>query len=918
MEDWQEFEYYCIKRHLELYDNHVAWHQSVIPEDELYKAGFIHDFNKTRLLRLAKQREEKGIARYGDYGMDFLAYDEETKTYHACQSKYYKEKRLRAEDLATFMFVIRRTKNIGYLYTLDITKMTGDLRDDIANDTEFIKHIKLPDFKSSTMSIESSINNETEYELRPYQIEAIEAIKGEGRKSIEIACGLGKTLIAGHVLKTSEYKKIICIAPLRVSVDQLMTRIRPFLPGNYKHLLVDSDSEGTTDVDLIKNTIENEEYLVIYSTFKSAQEILDDLLIGDEDEYLIVDEVHNALNMELFVNKFDNILLMSATIQQELYEVFDDVDCVYKYGIADAIKNGYICDYQVSLPFIEGDKNEEVSVSTLENDLDAKIEFLVTGMLKTGSRRCIVYLINCAECNPFTEKLQKHFLEYHGIDKVWCNKIDNGVSSSERKRILKDFQNDKSSDFYIITSVRILDEAIDIPKCDSEFITCVGNSTSDIRTVQRLQRGGRLDKDNINKKNNLFIWCEDWSKTINALSLLKESDIDFNKKIRIINRIYNDGSDKDKEKLVDEKTMELKKYITIKCMNIDEIWKMKYNMLKQYIAEHGKLPQQREEYLGCHLGAWCCTQRKQYDKKILNVDKIKQMEALIVWRWTEKKLPWDQLFNMLNTFMAKNKRMPKRNEIFQGYPLGAWQSKQKTKYNNKTLDSDKIQLFQAINGWKWAKKQKNKNQTWDASYTLLKEFVKENKIVPKRTDIYEGFRIGQWVGKQRLHYTNNILTDNEKIQQLEEIDTWYWSEKKTSKPLTWDEAYGTLLQFIKENNALPKTRQEYKDFKLGEWIVRQRVHYNNNKLDNHKVQKLQEIKIWSWNMKMTWDEVYNSLLQFVKENNTLPKYNQDYKTIDWKGWIDRQKNNKIIGKLTEEQIQMLNQIPNWKWSKKQN
>ena len=71
-------------------------------------------------------------------------------------------------------------------------------------------------------------------------------------------------------------------------------------------------------------------------------------------------------------------------------------------------------------------------------------------------------------------------------------------------------------------------------------------------------------------------------------------------------------------------------------------------------------------------------------------------------------------------------------------------------------------------------------------------------------------------------------------------------------------------------------------------------------------------------MKMTWDEVYNSLLQFVKENNTLPKYNQDYKTIDWKGWIDRQKNNKIIGKLTEEQIQMLNQIPNWKWSKKQN
>ena len=81
------------------------------------------------------------------------------------------------------------------------------------------------------------------------------------------------------------------------------------------------------------------------------------------NEYLVIDEVHNALNMSEFVNKFDQGLFMSATIPEELYEVFDDANRVYKYGISEAIKNGYICDYQVSLPYITGHNNEELELS---------------------------------------------------------------------------------------------------------------------------------------------------------------------------------------------------------------------------------------------------------------------------------------------------------------------------------------------------------------------------------------------------------------------------------------------------------------------------------------------------------------------------------------------------------------------------
>lgn len=842
MEDWQEFEYYCIQRHLELYDTHIAWHQSVIPEDELYKAGFIHDFNKTRLLRLAKQREEKGLMRYGDYGMDFLAYDEETKLYHAGQSKYYKEKTLTANDLGTFFCVMRRTRNHGYLYTLDTTKLTCDLRDDIANDLEFIKHIKLPDFKSSIVSIESSIINETEYELRPYQIEAINAIKGEGRKSIEICCGLGKTVIAGHVLKESTYKIVICIAPLRVSVDQLMSRIRPFLPSHYKHLLVDSDSGGTTDVDTIKNTLEKEEYLVIYSTFKSAQDILDDLLIGDEDEYLIVDEVHNALNMELFVNKFDNVLLMSATIQQELYEVFDDVDCVYKYGIADAIKNGYICDYQVSLPYITDDKNEEISVNNLDKEMDAKVEFLVTGMLKTGSRRCIVYLRNCAECEPFMDKLQKHFLDFHGIDRVWYDKIDNGVSSSERKRILKDFQNDKSYDFYIITSVRILDEAIDIPKCDSEFITCVGDSTSDIRTVQRLQRGGRLDKDNITKKNNLFIWCEDWSNAINALSLLKESDIDFHKKIRIMNGIYDDGSNKEKEKLVDEKTMELQKYMMVKCLSIEEKWELKYNLLIEFIGEHHKLPKKNDTYNGVNISGWCQEQKTTYKNGIMSNERKLKLEQIPLWLWREQQLrkprKWEDTFKVVQNFFEVHKRMPKKIERFDDVMIGNFCQLQKNYYNNGKLSNERIAKIEKLENWRWGDKQLTKPFTFQESFEALNNFVKLYSRLPQQKDKYNDYSVGQFCCTQRLIYNSGKMSDERKNKFME-INIWKW---KIYPDDLWNSNFQLLHDFIKDNKRMPKDKEVYNGVQLYSWCCVQRINYKNNIMDDEHKQKIEIIQ----------------------------------------------------------------------------
>ena len=565
----------------------------------------------------------------------------------------------------------------------------------------------------------------------------------------------------------------------------------PFLDNKYKCLLV--DTEGTTDIDEIELEIENNEYLIIFSTFKSAEDLLNEIVTGEE--YLIVDEVHNALNMGDFINKFENCLLMSATIPEKLYEEFDDIINVYNYGIAEAIQNKYICDYEVHLPFID---NGIIEVSK-DFPGDAKVEFLITGMLKTGSRRCIVYLSSCAECELFMNMFKESMSKYHGIDKVWCEKIDNTVNSKERTRILHEFQNNKDNDFYIITSVRILDEAIDIPKCDSEFITYVGEQSSDIRTVQRLQRGGRLDSENPMKKNNLFIWCEDWSKAVNILTLLKDSDINFYKKIRVINRNYDENSNEIIKEFINKKTIELIKYISIQCLSLDERWNEKYVILQEFIKKYDRLPKTREKYKNIKIGSWCSWQKQNYKIKILNDEKIKNLEKIEKWKWIEEKL--------------------------------------------------------------------KKNLSWDENYKILLDFIKENNRIPTATEEHNNIKIGIWCTNQKTSYNNNKL-DNKRIKKLEEIEEWYWENYVS---LLWKETYLILLDFIKENNRIPKIKEEYKNIYIGKWCDLQKQNYKKKILNNKRIEKLEQIEGWKWVCKILWDDYYLILQDYVKENNRIPK-----------------------------------------------
>jgi superfamily II DNA or RNA helicase len=923
-EGWNQYEHHIVEHHYTKH-KHTVWHWSFIPEEHLYNAGYINDYNKHRLERLAKFKE--GTNRHKDYGLDGLSMDLEN-TYHGLQAKYYLTNKVSANDIGTFQSVTRRLNkknplSKGYLYTS--TNLEPTLAEDIECIGDIIHEKVLfePEDKRTTRH-QKKIIKETDLPLRQYQKDALESLKEEreGLGTLSLFCGGGKTLIAGHYLSTLKPKIIVMIAPLKISVDNLCQRMECFFDG-YEHLVIDSDSGNTTDADVAKEKLEQDKPIVLYTTFASAVNVLSEIFAEKEelfeDSFCLVDECHNIVNnTELceFISRFYDGLLMSATIPEELYEVID-CEPVYEYGMAEAIKEGYCVDYNVWLPLVV--KKEETNAIEIDvpedfekSDLCAKVLFLVNGMLQTGSKRCIVYLRNIDECAAFNELFTKVCKEYHGLSS-WTETIDCNVKQEKRRTILEDFQSEKEdlTTLHILTSVRILDEAVDVVRCDSEFITYVGVNADDKRAVQRLQRGGRLDSMNLSKKNNLFIWCSEYASMLSMLSLLKESDPEFHTKLRILNGSYDAGGKKESVEKSAVQLGDLQKYVEVRCLSDDEVWEQKRLILINYIKINNIYPRSTSTNTDeKKIGLWVKNQRRNYVKKGLSNKRIELLNTINGWLWKTERKSFDYYYNKLKGFYELYKRLPCKgtNKTSIDYELGWWASRIRSKYKKTKLEKEYIELLNKLDFWKWILPKK----TFEENLKLYLNFVNANHKEPTTSskNINEK-QIGTWASQQRSKNNNNTINQSYK-KILNSTAGWKWELDD------FDEKFNNIKEFCNINNKLPTQHSKNEnEKKLGRYIQNMRKSYKNNTMSDERKKSLNSLTNWSWDdSKNTFNDNYKLWEQFINDNRRHPlARSEDSNEKFISDWVSRiryyYKNESTI--LKKEHIEILNNNSNWVW-----
>ena len=122
----------------------------------------------------------------------------------------------------------------------------------------------------------------------------------------------------------------------------------------------------------------------------------------------------------------------------------------------------------------------------------------------------------------------------------------------------------------------------------------------------------------------------------------------------------------------------------------------------------------------------------------------------------------------------------------------------------------------------------------------------------------------------------------------------------------WDAMYKKLCLYTEEfGNA--DVSSSYEDTSLAIWVLNQRQYYKKRQLSQDRIDKLNDINFkWEF-LKETWDNYYDKLAEFIKQNNCLPSKQNCTDSI-LIGWVDRQRVNYKKNKLEDYKIEKLNAI----------
>jgi len=545
----------------------------------------------------------------------------------------------------------------------------------------------------------------------------------------------------------------------------------------------------------------------------------------------------------------------------------------------------------------------------LDYDLTIKCLFLISGMLETGSRKCIVYCGCIEECDAFNVIFKKIVEEYHYLE-CWVSSITADTGLKRRETILREFQENENK-ISILCSVRILNEGINIVKCDSVFITKVNKN--EITAVQRMCRAIRINRDNLNKVAQCFIWADDLDKTVEMLQFLKTNDeTGFFNKIVTRNGNYDRKSNSAEVQMEMDYTKTVREYISVKCMNYEDRWKMRLQEVSSYIDKNGKRPAESNKDTEIkRLGQWISRQQHNYSKteQIMKNEEIRELWEQFIKKYEtyfiSNEEQWKNVLKEVSEYIDEYKMKPSpHNKDTEIKRLGSWISNQQTNYS-KTKDIMKNEEIREL--WEqFIKKYQeyfiSNEEQWKMCLQEVMNYIDENEKIPSTIDKDSKIKkMRQWIKNQQRNYTNKkYIMENEEIREL-----WKQFVKKYKKYLIfneekWKMRLQEVMNYIDENEKIPSTTDKDVEIKrYGQWISHQQEIYPTKKhiMVNEDIRKLWEGFVKKYqeyfiSNEERWKNTLKEVVIYIDKNNKRPyQRDKDVKIKKLGIWIGTQQKN---------------------------
>ena len=929
------------------------------PETILIENGIIGSHNAARL----KRKEERVNPLQQDTGIDIIAMSSDTECYLVQCKNGYKQG-VSMIDLAGFMCWMASLPSkqgaVYYTNKLSLNVRTLPIQDRI-------KYNRVPfdtSYMPSTQITSPSINTNSEPEAvetavlvfipDPEKLEyqqmakkaAIVYFTENDNGILSMPCGTGKTYTA--YLIAQEFNKIFIVSPLKEFAKQNLDRFVEYGYPRKNTLLVDSD--GCRDPEKIKKFMQGhvETGFLISATFDSVDvlwkvlEPQQEAVLGSEQQPIsktlfITDEFHNLSPANVLdeANDFNKIitkpgikkLFMSATPRiyelEDTRESYEEVfgrriyDMTFKY----AIDRGFITDYRIWVPSIHEDLTDlsvdihkELRIKDVlgsENILYSKSIYLFSCLVNIGSRKCIVYCQDIAEITQLRELISR-LNEYYCLD-INTSQITSSNSASSRRQILQEFVN--SQKIELLFSVRILDECIDIPSCDSIYITYP--SKSKIRTIQRLMRCTRTTKGNKYKVGNLFLWCSEYESILETLGGIKELDAKFEDKVIVNNVSQFTGRGVGKSKTVSDDITACRKLV-IGAKEFKYVsWNDKLELVKKYIDENKQRPNSNSKDTQTKsLGSWISNQITNYKKKecIMSSPTIYSTWELFINNpiysvyFLDNNTVWNNRLDDLKLYLDKNKKRPSENSKDPTIKfLGRWILSQMRNYKKKEQNMKDSTIYLTwetfINNPLYSVYFLDNNTAWNNTFTELKAYLDTHKIRPSVDSKDPKTKsLGKWFWNQTTKYRKKkqIMSDSTIYSTWEQFInnpeyTKYFFDNNT----IWNNTLVELKTYLDINKMRPDKASEDPNIKtLGLWLQTQISHYRK------KIQIMGDPTIYSawetfinnpeyaeyfYDNKTAWNIRLNELKSYLDINKKRPLgTSEDKKTKSLGIWVSTQ------------------------------
>jgi superfamily II DNA or RNA helicase len=334
------------------------------------------------------------------------------------------------------------------------------------------------------------------FELYGYQQKALESVWGDltanDRSLLFLATGLGKTVVAGEVLRRylniRPDEKVLVVAHARDLVDQLERAMWRHIPKTVRTQLVNAESRPD-DLSGV--------------TFATLPTALHYARRGYKPGLVVVDEAHHVGGDGQYAELLDLLRgakQLGVTATPWRGDKFDITDHFglpsASVGISEGMRRGYLADvrYRLFADNIDWDfvRNHSEHSYTLK-DLNARLfvpqrdEAIRSHLLETWNRtrnpRAIVFCRSIEHGERLAQLLS-------GIPQ-WARvlAIHGGLTKRERQTRLLQFRSGVTP---IVTAVDLLNEGVDVPDVN---ILCFARVTHSRRIfIQQLGRGLRLRK----------------------------------------------------------------------------------------------------------------------------------------------------------------------------------------------------------------------------------------------------------------------------------------------------------------------------------------------------------------------------------------------------------------------------------------